>query len=116
MAQTKKARKAAMARKQAAKTNTGITAWDVVKANRPDWNHNGGERRNLVIKVEGDTVTLLPFTTTGRQGLELWMTKNDGRDQDGRLVLTEGWTTTLAMVQKTGRLDAEQQEWVKEGL
>lgn len=114
MAQTKKARKAAMKAKQAAKTNTGITAWDVVKANRPDWNHNGGERRNLVIKVEGNEVTLLPFSTTSRNGLELWLTKNDGRDQDGRLQTTEGWTTTLGQVQKTGRLDSEQQAWVKE--
>ena len=101
------------AKQQAAKANSGIRTWDVVKANRPDWNHNGGERRNLVIKVEGNTVTLLPFSTSSRNGLELWMSKNDGRDQDGRLQLNEGWTTTLAKVQKTGHLDTEQQEWVK---
>ena len=107
-------KRAAAGRKSTAKTNTGITAWDVVKANRPDWNHNGGERRNLVIKVEGNEVTLLPFSTTSRNGLELWLTKNDGRDQDGRLQTTEGWTTTLNQVQKVGRLDADQQAWVKE--
>ena len=47
MSLTKKARKAKMKAKQAAKTNTGISRWDVVKANRPDWNHNSGERRNI---------------------------------------------------------------------
>ena len=114
MALTKKARKAAMKAKQAAKTNTGHTAWDVVKANRPDWKHNGGERRNLVIKVEGNEVTLLPFSTTSRKGLELWLSKNDGRDQDGRLQTSEPWKTTLNKVQKVGRLDYEQQAWVKE--
>ena len=116
MALTKKARKAAMQAKQAAKTNTGITRWDVVKANRPDWNHNGGERRNLVIKVEGNTVTLLPFSTTSWNGLELWLSKNDGRDLEGRLQTTEAWSTTFAQVQKTGRLDADQQAWVVENL
>lgn len=113
MALTKKARKAQMKAKQANKTNTGITAWDVVKADRPDWNHNGGERRNLVIAVEGDTVTLLPFTTTCK-GLEMWMEPTDGRDQNGNLVLDGAWTTTLAKVQKTGRLTTEQQTWVKD--
>jgi hypothetical protein len=115
MAQTKKARQAQMKARQATKTTTGITAWDVVKADRPDWNHNGGERRNLVIKVDGDTVTLLPFTTTCK-GLEMWMAKGDGRDQNGNLVTGEGWTTTLGKVQKMGRLDAEQQTWVNGNL
>ena len=115
MTMTKKARQAKMAAKQAVKTQTGITAWDVVKADRPDYNHNGGERRNLVIKVEGQTVTLLPFSTTGR-GLEMWMSKGDGRDQNGVLVTNDPWVTTLGKVQKTGRLDTDQQTWVKENL
>jgi hypothetical protein len=112
---TKKARQERMKAKQAGKAHTGITTWDVVKADRPDYNHNGGERRNLVINVEGNTVTLLPFTTTCK-GLEMWMEPTDGRDQNGNLVTNDAWTTTLAKVQKTGRLTAEQQAWVKDNL
>ena len=115
MTLTKKARQAQLKAKQANKTAAGITTWDVVKADRPDWNHNGGERRNLVIKVDGNTVTLLPFTTTCN-GLEMWLTKGDGRDQNGNLVTNQGWTTTLGKVQKMGRLDAEQQAWVKANI
>jgi hypothetical protein len=91
-------------------------AWDVVKGDRPDWNHNSGERRHLVVKVEGETLTLLPFSTTSRNGLELWLSANDGRDQDGRLQLNEGWTTTGNKVAKVGRLDADQQAWVADSL
>lgn len=63
MAQTKKARKAAMAKKQAAAKTAGTNyVGRVIYAERADWAH--GARPNLVIGQTEGTLTVVPFSST----------------------------------------------------
>lgn len=63
MAQTKAARKAAMARKQAARKAEGTNyVGRVIYAVREGWEH--GARPNLVVEQNGDTLVVVPFSST----------------------------------------------------
>jgi hypothetical protein len=104
MAQTKAARKAAMARKQAAAKAAPRTlqVWDVVWAVKADWNH-ATPRPHVVVDATDDHVQLMPLTTTVARGPQLGVTRTNGLAKPSYCAVT----TTLK-----GGVEADARYWV----
>lgn len=120
MAQTKKARQAAMKAKQAAAKAAPRTlqVWDVVWAVKADWNHNT-PRPHVVVDTTDDQVQLMPLSSSVARGPQLGVTRSNGlakpsycavtsTAKGGKEVDARYWVAAKA-AKKAGRLDEVEQ-------
>lgn len=117
MAQTKKARKAAMARKQAAAKAAPRTyaMWDVVYTVKTEWNHPTPRPHCVVDAREGE-VKLMPMSSSVARGPQLAPTRTNGLAKPSYCAATTTlkggveadacyWVATTALPAKAGQLD-----------
>ena len=117
MAQTKAARKAAMARKQAARKTEGVNYVGrvfhlVCKAER--WNDGGKVRPHVVVDTIDGVATIVPFSTT--HGAPIFVPTATNGISDPCDLRPDGlWTIAIGDLPRTGRafgLAAEEIELV----
>ena len=117
MAQTKKARKAAMKAKQAAAKAAPRTlkVWDVVWAVKADWNH-ATPRPHVVVDTREGEVLLMPLSTSVARGVQLGVTRTNGLAKPSYCAATTTakggvevdaryWVAAATLPAKAGALD-----------
>ena len=117
MAQTKKARQAAMKAKQAAAKAAPRTCnvWDVVYTVKADWEHPT-PRPHVVVDARDGEVMLMPMSSSVARGPELVPTRTNGLAKPSYCAATTTlkggveadacyWVATTALPAKAGALD-----------